>query len=290
MHIVQFVPCLFQQRSFLEARLQQGRQQRLMAAHRKMGRDFHAVFQWSGDQNSHSRSRPFGVKQRPMTDKPLTLLGIETSCDETAAAVVRGRVPGPGEILSNVVQPDRSPCPLWRGGAGNRLPRPSGNIGQHHRTRAQGRRRRVAELDGIAATAGPGLIGGVMVGLTTAKALALGTGKPLIAVNHLMGHALTARLTHGVAFPFLLLLVSGGIASLSAWAAPMISGYTAARSTMRWAKPSTRQQRYWACPIPAARRWKRRRKRAIRAPIVFRARCFISETGGGPAQTFLFQD
>jgi N6-L-threonylcarbamoyladenine synthase len=68
----------------------------------------------------------------------------------------------------------------------------------------------MADLDGIAATAGPGLIGGVMVGLTTAKALALGAGKPLIAVNHLMGHALTARLTHGVDFPYLLLLVSGG--------------------------------------------------------------------------------
>jgi N6-L-threonylcarbamoyladenine synthase len=68
----------------------------------------------------------------------------------------------------------------------------------------------LADMDGIAVTAGPGLIGGVMVGLTTAKALALGAGKPLIAVNHLMGHALTGRLTHGVAFPFLLLLVSGG--------------------------------------------------------------------------------
>ena len=66
------------------------------------------------------------------------------------------------------------------------------------------------EIDAIAATAGPGLIGGVMVGLTTAKALALAAGRPLIAVNHLMGHALTARLTDGVAFPFLLLLVSGG--------------------------------------------------------------------------------
>jgi len=68
----------------------------------------------------------------------------------------------------------------------------------------------LADVDGIAATAGPGLIGGVMVGLTTAKALALGAGKPLIAVNHLMGHAMTARMTHGVEFPFLLLLVSGG--------------------------------------------------------------------------------
>ncbi len=62
----------------------------------------------------------------------------------------------------------------------------------------------------MAATAGPGLIGGVMVGLTTAKALALASGKPLIAVNHLEAHALSARLTEGVAFPFLLLLISGG--------------------------------------------------------------------------------
>src|SRR4029077_318728 len=74
----------------------------------------------------------------------------------------------------------------------------------------------LAEIDAIAATAGPGLIGGVMVGLTTAKALALGLGKPLIAVNHLAGHALTARLTVGVAFPFLLLLVSGGHCQLLA--------------------------------------------------------------------------
>jgi N6-L-threonylcarbamoyladenine synthase len=68
----------------------------------------------------------------------------------------------------------------------------------------------LAALDGIAATAGPGLIGGVLVGLTTAKALAAALGKPLIAVNHLEAHALTARLTDGLAFPYLLLLVSGG--------------------------------------------------------------------------------
>ena len=76
------------------------------------------------------------------------------------------------------------------------------------------------KIDAIAATAGSGLIGGVMVGLTTAKALALGAGKPLIAVNHLAGHALTARLTDGVDFPFLLLLVSGGHCQLLAVEGP----------------------------------------------------------------------
>jgi N6-L-threonylcarbamoyladenine synthase len=68
----------------------------------------------------------------------------------------------------------------------------------------------LGEVDAIAATAGPGLIGGVMVGLVTAKGLALAAGKPLVAVNHLEGHALTARLTDDVAFPYLLLLISGG--------------------------------------------------------------------------------
>ena len=67
-----------------------------------------------------------------------------------------------------------------------------------------------ADIDAVAATAGPGLIGGVIVGLTTAKAIALAAGKPLVAVNHLEGHALTARLTDGLDFPYLLLLVSGG--------------------------------------------------------------------------------
>src|SRR5690606_16202310 len=68
----------------------------------------------------------------------------------------------------------------------------------------------LSELDGIAATAGPGLIGGLIVGLMTAKAIAAASGKPLFPVNHLEGHALTARLTDGVEFPYLLLLVSGG--------------------------------------------------------------------------------
>ena len=75
---------------------------------------------------------------------------------------------------------------------------------------------RFEDLDGIAAAAGPGLIGGVMIGLTTGKVVALATGKPFIAVNHLEAHALTARLTDDVRFPYLLLLVSGGHTQLIA--------------------------------------------------------------------------
>ena len=141
----------------------------------------------------------------------LTVLGIETSCDETAAAVVRGRPPGPGRILSNVVFSQIE------------AHKPFGGVVPEIAARAHVERIdsiieealasagvTLAELDAVAATAGPGLIGGVMVGLTTAKALALAAGKPLVAVNHLEAHALTARLTDGVEFPYLLLLISGG--------------------------------------------------------------------------------
>jgi N6-L-threonylcarbamoyladenine synthase len=146
-----------------------------------------------------------------MTGKSFTLLGIETSCDETAAAVVRGQSPGPGEILSNVVFSQIEAHAPYGGVVPEIASRAHLEILDDIIERALSDARLIlAEMDGIAVTAGPGLIGGVMVGLTTAKALALGAGKPLIAVNHLMGHALTGRLTHGVAFPFLLLLVSGG--------------------------------------------------------------------------------
>jgi len=146
-----------------------------------------------------------------MTGKPLTLLGIETSCDETAAAVVRGRAPGPGEILSNIVFSQTEAHAPYGGVVPEIASRAHLEILDDIIERALNEAKvTLTDLDGIAATAGPGLIGGVMVGLTTAKALALAAGKPLVAVNHLMGHALTARLTDGVAFPFLLLLVSGG--------------------------------------------------------------------------------
>lgn len=147
------------------------------------------------------------------TPRVLTILGIETSCDETAAAVVRRDISGRGTILSNIVRSqldDHAPY-------GGVVPEIAARAHVSHLDRLIARALDEAgvgfgfgDLDGVAATAGPGLIGGVIVGLMTAKAVALVHGLPLIAVNHLEGHALTARLTDGLAFPYLLLLVSGG--------------------------------------------------------------------------------
>jgi N6-L-threonylcarbamoyladenine synthase len=152
-----------------------------------------------------------------MPAKGLTVLGLETSCDETAAAIVRGFPPGPGEILSNVMfsqiaqhQPYGGVVPEIAARAHVELL--DGIIARALTDAAL----RLGEVDAIAATAGPGLIGGVMVGLVSAKALALAAGKPLIAVNHLEAHALSARLALGVPFPFLLLLISGGHCQLMA--------------------------------------------------------------------------
>ena len=151
----------------------------------------------------------------------LTILGIETSCDETAAAVVRGHAPGPGEILSNIVFSQTEAHAPYGGVVPEIASRAHLEILDGIIERALSEANvTLAEIDAVAATAGPGLIGGVMVGLTTAKALALASGKPLIAVNHLAGHALTARLTDGVAFPFLLLLVSGGHCQLLSVSGP----------------------------------------------------------------------
>ena len=141
----------------------------------------------------------------------MRILGIETSCDETAAAIVEREANGRGAILSNVVRSQIEEHAAF-GGVVPEL------AARSHVTHLDGIIRRasaeagvsLADLDAIAATAGPGLIGGVLVGLTTAKALAAALDKPLIAINHLEAHALTARLTDSLAFPYLLLLVSGG--------------------------------------------------------------------------------
>jgi len=148
---------------------------------------------------------------------PMIVLGIETSCDETAAALVCDNTAGDGTILSNVVLSqldDHRPF-------GGVVPEIAARAHLDHLDSIIARALDDAGLgldavDGIAATAGPGLIGGVHVGSMTAKAIASARGLPFIAVNHLEAHALTARLTNGVAFPYLLLLVSGGHCQLLA--------------------------------------------------------------------------
>ncbi len=158
----------------------------------------------------------------------MRVLGIETSCDETAAAIVRpwtaedapcvtADKPGlsagtvGGVILSQALLSQVADHTPYGGvvpeiAARSHLDHLDGLVARALDDAGM----TVDELDGIAATAGPGLIGGVIVGVMTAKAIAQVTGKPFLAVNHLEGHALTVRLTHGLAFPYLLLLASGG--------------------------------------------------------------------------------
>ncbi|MCX5494713.1 tRNA (adenosine(37)-N6)-threonylcarbamoyltransferase complex transferase subunit TsaD [Kaistia dalseonensis] len=146
-----------------------------------------------------------------MVSAPVLVLGIETSCDETAASIVARDADGRGTILSNVVLSQIADHAAYGGVVPEIAAR--AHVEALDRVIAAAMDEagvRFADLDGVAATAGPGLIGGVIVGLTTAKAIAFAAGKPLLAVNHLEGHALTARLTDGLDFPYLLLLVSGG--------------------------------------------------------------------------------
>lgn len=142
--------------------------------------------------------------------RTFTILGLESSCDDTGAAVVRGR-PSAAGVMSSVVEGQSS------------LHAAFGGVVPEIAARAHAERMDIVvrqalveagvtltDLDGVAVTAGPGLIGGVMSGVMCAKGIAAGAGLPLIGVNHLAGHALTPRLTDGVGFPYLMLLVSGG--------------------------------------------------------------------------------
>jgi N6-L-threonylcarbamoyladenine synthase len=141
----------------------------------------------------------------------MIVLGIETTCDETAAAVVERFVDGRGRILSNVVLSQVSEHAAFGGVVPEIAARAHVEALDIIIAKAMTQAGHdYGALDGVAAAAGPGLIGGVIVGLTTAKAIALVKNKPLIAVNHLEAHALTARLTDNTPFPYCLFLASGG--------------------------------------------------------------------------------
>ena len=145
----------------------------------------------------------------------MRVLGIETSCDETAAAIIERHENEQGgvssRILSNVVLSQIAEHEPYGGvvpeiAARAHVEALDGLIAKALSDADM----TINDVDAVAATAGPGLIGGLIVGLMTAKAMAFAADKPFYAVNHLEGHALTARLTDGLAFPYLLLLVSGG--------------------------------------------------------------------------------
>jgi N6-L-threonylcarbamoyladenine synthase len=142
---------------------------------------------------------------------PTYILGIETSCDETASAVVRRDGDGSGHLLSNVVLSQlKEHAPF-----GGVVPEIAARAHVAHLDRLIAQSMREAkieftQLNAVAATAGPGLLGGLIVGLMAGKAIAMAHGIPFLAINHLEGHALTPRLMGLIAFPYLLLLISGG--------------------------------------------------------------------------------
>ena len=145
------------------------------------------------------------------TSQAMVILGIETTCDETAAAVVERPETGRGRILSNIVLSQINEHAAFGGVVPEIAARAHVEALDLIIAKAMVEAGKPFHaIDGIAVAAGPGLIGGVIVGLTTAKAIALVTEKPLIAVNHLEAHALTARLTDEVPFPYCLFLASGG--------------------------------------------------------------------------------
>jgi N6-L-threonylcarbamoyladenine synthase len=141
----------------------------------------------------------------------MRILGIETSCDETSAAVVERRADGSGRILSNIVRSQVEEHAPFGGVVPEIAARAHlGLLDAIIEAALQRAGVSLGDLDAVAATTGPGLIGGLIVGNMTGKAIAAALGKLFLSINHLEGHALTARLTDNLAFPYLLLLVSGG--------------------------------------------------------------------------------
>ncbi|ACT57776.1 metalloendopeptidase, glycoprotease family [Hirschia baltica ATCC 49814] len=158
-----------------------------------------------------STSAPIMTQDKQTSSKPSIILGLESSCDETAAALVRRHSDGSVEVLSERIasQDDKHAA------FGGVVPEIAARA---HVERMDGLVKEVMseanigwkDIGGVATTSGPGLIGGVLVGLMTGKGISLAHDIPFMAVNHLEGHALSPRLTGQIIFPYLLLLVSGG--------------------------------------------------------------------------------
>ena len=187
----------------------------------------------------------------------VTILGIETSCDETAAAVLRLE-DGQAAILSETVRSQVEAHAPYGGVVPEIAARAHADIADQVVAKTlEESGLALSDLDGVAATSGPGLIGGVMVGMMTGKAIALAAGKPFIPVNHLEGHALSPRLGADCPFPYLLLLVSGGHCQFI---------------EMRRVRPSTSWQSFCILAFRAVRRSREQRRLAMQRAINCRVR------------------
>ena len=143
--------------------------------------------------------------------KKITFLGIETSCDETAAAVIRENDNGTADILSNIVSSQIEEHKKFGGVVPELAARAHlENIEYIIETALKESKITIEDIDGVAATAGPGLIVCLTVGLNIGKSIAAFSNKPFVGVNHLEGHALSPGLQEKIEFPYLLLLISGG--------------------------------------------------------------------------------
>lgn len=156
------------------------------------------------------------LAEKPRRANMCLVLGIESSCDETAASVLRLEGGHPQVLSSVIASQDEKHAPF-----GGVVPEIAARAHMEKIETVTKRAMQAAnvqycDLDAIAATAGPGLIGGVITGLQYGKGLALSLGRPLLAINHLEGHALSPRLSDECPFPYLLLLVSGGHTQLLA--------------------------------------------------------------------------
>ena len=214
------------------------------------------------------------------SDKPILVLGIETTCDETAAAVVERQADGSGRILSNIVRSQTEEHARFGGvvpeiAARAHVDLLDGIVDRAMKEAGVG----YAQLSAVAAAAGPGLIGGVIVGLTTAKAIAMVHDTPLIAVNHLEAHALTPRLTCALAFPYCLFLASGGHTQIVAVAG--VGNYvrlgTTVDDAMGEAFDKVAKMLGAALSGRAAGRARGERRRSARASP-FRGRCWAAPT------------
>lgn len=204
------------------------------------------------------------------------ILGLESSCDDTAAAVVRMGEDGRGTVLASVVAGQTELHADFGGVVPEIAARAHAEKLDHCVEEALAEAGiGLPQIDAIAVTAGPGLIGGVVSGVMCAKGLSAATGKPLYGVNHLAGHALTPRLTDDVPYPYLMLLVSGGHCQFLLVRGPESFDRLGGTIDDAPGEAFDKVARLLGLPQPGGRQSRNARRRASPTASPCRARCWI---------------